>query len=107
MLNIDKALSLYTDCILKGEDCKLEDFKNDMSSEDYAEFCELASFTEILKDAQDYNLFEMRFEELHRYKESIYDIPAAADFRTEEGGKSTKKAQENLDKLFDEEFPDE
>jgi len=107
LLNVDKALSLFTDSILKGEDVKVEDFKENMSNEDYTEFCELASFTELLRDSQDFNNHETKFEDLHKLKESIYDIPKVANFRTDEGGQPTKEAQDNIDKLFEEEFTDE
>ncbi len=107
MLSIDKALSLYTDALSRGENPSVESFKNQLSVDDYLEFCDLASFGDLLISNEEAKQTQRIFDQLNQYKVQIYDnTPAVANFRSVSGNAS-EEAKENIDRIFDEEFKDE
>jgi hypothetical protein len=106
MLSVDKALSIFTDSRNKGKAVDIEEFKEQMSVDDYAEFLELISFTTLLIETDSYSQYDKIFEKLDIYKEEIFNLPSVANFRTT-GGKATKDAIDKIDKIFEEEFGDE
>lgn len=106
MISVEKALSIYTDHITNGLSFDVNDFHDKMIEEDYEEFLGLTEFTDLVLDTKDISRYQTIFEELNALKESVYDMPSVANFRTDKGS-PTDEAQKTIDKIFDEEFKDE
>ena len=106
MISVEKALSIYTDNVTNGLSFDVNEFKDKMTPEDFEELMDLAKFTDLVLDTRSISRYQSIFENLNSYKESFYDMPSAANFRTDKGA-PTDEAQKPKDKLFDEEFGDE
>lgn len=103
MKNVEQALSEYTDLLTKNEKCSIKVYESQMTKEEFTEFNDLTQFADLVVSSQrqtkDLNLFK----DLNKHKETIYDLPAVANFRAE-SGKVTREAEDTLEKLFNEEF---
>ena len=106
MKNVEKAISEYTDSLISNIPLPIESFAREMSHDDFVEFTHLAHFVDVLFQNNQQGKDKELFRELNQYKNKIYNQPKAANFRTEKGD-SSQEAIDNLQKLFDEEFPDE
>lgn len=106
MITIDYALRIYTDLLNAGDNIDEKYFKDNLSINDFAEFQELTPFIAILKSSKEIDKFQTIFKKVDSHKESIYNLPSAANFRSQRNSK-TDEATKELDKLFDEEFGDE
>ncbi len=107
MISVEEALGEYTDKITNGQNCSVETYRSEMNEQDYKEFIELAEFVSLVNDANIQKQNQSLFEKLNDYKMQLYEnAKEAANFRTEDGDAS-QEAQDNLDKIFEEEFKDE
>lgn len=108
MIGLDRALSIYTDKLIAGEDINLNYFCENLRQEDIEEFRELAKIINVTMSLSYTKKFEKTFEQINNYKEQIYSLSKAADFRKDHSIlNEDDEIQKTLDVLFDEEFPDE
>jgi len=106
MITIDYALRIYTDMLNAGENIDMEYFKKNLSDKDFKEFQELTPFINLLKSTKVTNKFKKIFDKVDAYKESMYNLPSAANFRSQRNSNS-EEATKKLNQIFDEEFGDE
>jgi hypothetical protein len=103
MITVDRALTLYTDQITKGNNAETTVFIQQLNPEDVDEFLESAEAVRVLHAFQRSIKFDDFFARLNEYKEEIENLPTAADFR----GKGGTEAEKQVDDIFREEFGDE
>lgn len=103
MLSIDRALTLYTDQITLENDVDTEKFIRQLNPTDVKEFLKSAEAIRILYAFQRSKKFDDFFSKLDRYKNEVYNLPAAANFR----GKSDREVEEQVDSIFKKEFVNE
>lgn len=89
-----------------GENIDNAYFQTNLSKEDFEEFQELSPFITLIKSTKLSDKFQKVFERVNEYKESICDIPSAANFRSQRNS-NNEDATKELDLIFDEEFGDE
>lgn len=107
MISVEEALGEYTDKIINKQDCSLETYRTKMDKKEYKEFVELAGFISLINDSNEQKKNMESFQKLNDYKMQLYDnVNETSNFRTEDGDAS-HEAQDNLDKIFEEEFKDE
>lgn len=106
MITIDYALRIYTDMLNVGDIIEIDYFKENLSTKDFEEFQELTPFINLLKSSKVTQKFKTVFSKLDAHKESIYNSPSAANFRSQRNSNS-EEATKILDQIFDEEFGDE
>lgn len=104
MLQLDKALSIYSDTIIDGDAVDLYDFSKQVEPADREEFLDLAKFVELTISRKVTDEFHSIFEELNEYKKDYYSYGEVANFHSEKGAILNSDI---IDRLFDEEFPDE
>ena len=106
MISVDKALSIYTDNIIKDKNYNANEFRDQMTQDDFSEFIELAQFADLVMKDDDTKRYEGIFKQLNDHKHAIYDVPTAANFRTIDG-RASMEAEKNVERIFDEEFKNE
>ena len=106
MKSIDKAIREYTDSIMNNTPLLIESFSHEMSYDDFLQFADLARLIDLLFSANQQEKDKTLFMELNNFKISIYNQSKTVNFRTEKGD-APQKAIDDLQRLFDEEFPDE
>lgn len=104
MLELERALSIYSDKLIDGEEVNLYDFCNEVETADREEFLELAKFVELTSSKKATDKFKSIFSKLNEYKEEYYGYGKVANFHSEKGADLNSDI---IDKLFDEDFPDE
>ena len=80
MIGLDRALSIYTDKLIAGEEIDLNHLCKNLRQEDIEEFKEL---TKIINATMSfiYQKVWKVFEQINDYKEQIHSLSKAADFR--------------------------
>lgn len=106
MFELEYALSIYIDQIDEGQNFDFEYFKKNLSMQDFDEFLETIRVIGIYKSIKLTNEFEQIFQKLDEYKDELYSKPLAANFKKEKSA-NAEKAQEELDRIFNEEFGDD
>ena len=106
MLSIDYALRAYTDMVNADENIDMQYFQDNLSKEDFKEFQELIPFIVAVKSVKISDRFEKAFARVNEYRDSIYEMKPAANFRAT-GGTEKEAARLKLDRLFDEAFKDD
>lgn len=106
MITIDYALRIYTDMLNAGDNIDMKYFKDNLGVNDYKEFEELIPFIDLLKSSNETDKFKAIFKKVDAHKESIYNLPSAASFRSQRNSE-TDAATNKLNEIFDEEFGDE
>jgi len=106
MMTIDYALRIYTDMVNAGENIDISYFQDNLSKDDFKEFQELTPCIDLIKSVKLNDKFQKTFKKVNDYKETLYDIPSAANFRSQRHS-DNEDAAKKLDKIFDEEFGDE
>ena len=106
MISIDYALRIYTDMVNAGETIDIEYFKKNLNEEDFIEFHELTPFVDIIKSTKDSERFQRVFQKVDEYKQNMFETPTAASFRSSVDA-DNDAARDLVNKIFDEEFPDE
>ena len=105
-MNLDKALSIYTDLLNSNEDIAIDYFKENLNIGDFKEFLDLIEIINSVKSLKNTNEFDKLFSKINDYKEDIYNTPQAANFRMSKDMNEDRILDE-LDKIFEEEFGDE
>ena len=105
-MTIDYALRIYTDMINAGENIDIAYFQSNLSKDDFAEFQELTPFIALIKSTKLNDKFQKTFEKVNEYKETLYDMPSAANFRLQKQS-DNEDTLKKLDQIFNEEFGDE
>ncbi len=106
MITIDYALRIYTDMLNAGDNIDIKYFKDNLSINDFKEFEEITPFIALLKSSKETDKFKTIFNKVDAHKESIYNLPSAANFRSQRNSE-TDAATKKLNETFDEEFGDE
>lgn len=106
MFELEYALSIYIDMTEDDQKADMEYFKRNLSEQDYNEFIESIKVIGIYKSVKLTNEFEQIFQKLDEYKETIYSILLAANFKKDKSA-DAEKAQEELERIFNEEFGDD
>lgn len=106
MITIDYALRIYTDMLNSGDNIEIGYFKDNLSAKDFEEFKELIPFIALIKSSKETQRFQTIFSKVNAHKESIYDLPSVANFRSKRNSNS-EEATKKLNQIFDEEFGDE
>lgn len=106
MMTIDYALRIYTDMLNAGENIDMGYFRKNLSSKDFEEFQELTPFINLLKSTKMTDKFKKTFDKVNAHKESVYNLPSAANFRSQRNSNS-EDATKKLNQIFDEEFGDD
>ena len=108
MFSLESALSIYTDKLNAEEEINLDNFYKNLQMNDIDEFNEMIEVINLAASIPYTDKFMKLFEEINDYKEKLYSIDAAGNFRKDNNlAGSNEDAQRTLDSLFDEEFPDE
>lgn len=105
-MTIDYALRIYTDLLNSNEPIILDNFRKRLNSDEYKEFIELTSFINLFKSVKAAKKFEDVFAKVNAYKEDLYSLPSASNFRTNKNV-SDQEARKIIDTIFEEEFPNE
>ena len=105
MLTLDYALQAYTDEINEYKEINLNYYKLNLSSSNYVEFEELIQFINLFKSSQTADRYDKVFEKVNEYKENLFSLQSASNFRSTEEVPEDIKAE--IDKMFDEEFDDD
>jgi hypothetical protein len=103
MISLEKALGDYTDLLNEKKEINLEDFKDELSTEDYKEFIELIEIIQFGKSLKITKEFDEMFSELNEYKENIYNNEQALNFRKSSNIKDDD-IEEKINKILDKEF---
>lgn len=106
MITVDYALRIYTDMLNAGDNIDMSYFKENLSIKDFKEFQELIPFINLLKSSKVTEKFQTVFSKVDAHKKSIYNLPSAANFRSQRNANSDE-ATKRLNQIFDEEFGDE
>jgi len=101
MLNIDRALSLYSEKLANGEYVDIDSYCLELQEGEQEEFMELAEIVQLTMQLNKSQEFELFFDELDTYKESVYNYNKVANFSSEKGIQGNTDI---VDKLFEEEF---
>ena len=108
MLSLEQAIALYTDKTNAGEAVDMVFFHDNLNSRDLDEFNGLTDMLNLISSAEHTKQFDKVFEELNHYKESIYSMDAAVDFRQESSSNpNTSEDIKIIEQLFDKEFEDD
>jgi|SRR5690606_34637947 len=108
MIGLDRALSIYTDKLIAGEEININHLCKDLRQEDVEELKELIKIINAAISFSYTKKFEKLFEQINDYKEQIYSLSKAADFRKDHSIlNEDDEIQKTIDALFDEEFPHE
>lgn len=107
MLNIDRALGIYSDRLADGEKVDIIEMSRLVDNNEREEFIELAKFVEMASSLKATENFNKVFEKLNDYKEDYYSYgnvaESVANFRSEKGKTGNLDI---VDKIFDEVFGD-
>jgi hypothetical protein len=103
MLELDLAISYYMDMLDNNEKEDLDYFKDNLSPQDYKEFIETVRTLKIYVAKKTTDDFEKLFKNIDRYKDELYPISKAVNFKKDNDADS-QAAQDVLNKIFEEEF---
>ncbi|AFV03489.1 MULTISPECIES: hypothetical protein [unclassified Dehalobacter] len=108
MISLDEALVIYTDKITSGQDIDYNYFYENLAQDDIEEFKELSKIINMTISVPYTQEFDAVFKKINDYKEQLYSLPQAADFRKDrKDSDGNDDAQRIIDELFNEEFSDE
>ncbi len=104
MISIEYALDKYTDLINEKETIDFEYFKNELLPDDYIEFTEEIKYINMIKSNSVTKSFKQLFEKIDEYKNELYAVDSAVNFRSKGKNDETIKM---IEEIFKEEFKDE
>ncbi len=104
MISIEYALDKYTDLINEKEIIDFEYFKNELLPDDYIEFKEEIKYINMIKSNSVTKSFKQLFEKIDEYKNELYAVDSAVNFRSKDKNDETIKM---IEEIFKEEFKDE